>query len=97
MQTVWEAEAAGNTTDVYVDLQLLGESAGDDSIPDIPCPDVPLSNDPLPEGHPDGSVGEKWTSPWMEVEAMVVEFGLRSGSCPVHFVSTSQLFSGIEY
>ena len=49
-----EAEAAGNTSDLDVDQQLLIESAGGDSLPDVPLPDVPL-----PETRPDGSVGEE--------------------------------------
>jgi hypothetical protein len=49
-----EAEAAGNTLDVDVDQQLLIESAGGDSLPDVPFPNIPLS-----EAHPDGSVGEE--------------------------------------
>jgi hypothetical protein len=49
-----EAEAAGNTSDVDVDQQLLIESAGGDSLPDVPLPDVPL-----PEVRPAGSVGEE--------------------------------------
>ena len=52
-----------------VDQQLLIESAGGDSLPDVPLPDVPLpdvslpdvplANVPLPEPRPDGSVGEE--------------------------------------
>jgi hypothetical protein len=49
-----EAEAAGNTSDVDVDQQLLIESAGGNSLPDISLPNVPLL-----EARPDGSVGEK--------------------------------------
>jgi len=49
-----EAEAAGNTSDVDVDQQLLIELEGGDSLPDVPLPDVPL-----PEAHPDGLVGEE--------------------------------------
>jgi len=48
--TLQEAEAAGNTSDVDVDQQLLIESAGGDSFPNVP----------LPEERPDGSVGEEW-------------------------------------
>jgi hypothetical protein len=48
-----EAEAARNTSDVDVDQQLLIESAGGDSLPDVSLPDVPL-----PEARPDRSVGE---------------------------------------
>jgi len=44
-----EAEAAGNTSDVDVDQQLLIDSAGGDSLPDVP----------LPEASPHGSVGEE--------------------------------------
>jgi len=61
--TVREAEAAANTSDVDVDQQLLIESAGGDSLPDVPPPDVPLPDVPLPHvphpaALPDGSVGE---------------------------------------
>jgi hypothetical protein len=49
-----EAEPAGNTLDVDVDQQLLIESPGVDSRPDVPLPDVPL-----PEACLDGSVGEE--------------------------------------
>jgi len=78
--TLREAEVAGNTSDVDVDVdvdqQLQIESAGGDSLPDVPLPNVPL-----PEARPDGSVGEEWTSPRVAEEAMVVAFRLGSGSC----------------
>jgi hypothetical protein len=58
VRTLREAEAAGNTSDVDadvdVDQQLLIESAGGDSLPN-----VPLANVTLPEACPDGSVGEQ--------------------------------------
>jgi len=67
--TLREAEAAGNTSDVDVEQQLPSESAGGDSLPDVPLPDVPLPNVslhdvplpevPLPEARTDGSVGEE--------------------------------------
>jgi len=62
--TLREAEAARNTSDVDVDQQLLIESAGGDSLPDVFLPDVPLPDIPvpdvtLPEACPDGSVGEE--------------------------------------
>jgi len=46
-----------------VDQQLLIESAGGNSLPDVPLPDVPLPDvplpdAPLPEARPHGSVGE---------------------------------------
>jgi len=47
--TLREAEAAGNTSDVDVEQQLPGESAGGDSLPDVPLPDVPLPDVPLPD------------------------------------------------
>jgi hypothetical protein len=47
--TVREAEAAGNTSDVDVEQQLLGESAGGDSLSDVPLPDVPLPDVPVPD------------------------------------------------
>jgi hypothetical protein len=57
--TLREAEAAGNTSDVDVEQQLLGESAGGDSHPDVPLPDFPLPDVPFPEARPDGAVGEE--------------------------------------
>ena len=69
-----EAEAAGNTSDLDVNQQLLIESAGGNSLsnvplpdvplpdgplPDVPLPDVPLPDVPLPETRPDGSVREE--------------------------------------
>ena len=72
--TLREAEAAGNTLNVDVEQQLLSQSAGGDSLPnvplpdvplpdislpDVPLPDVPLPDVHLPEARPDGSVGEE--------------------------------------
>ncbi|KAF8539101.1 hypothetical protein BDD12DRAFT_883297 [Trichophaea hybrida] len=67
--TLREAEAAGNISDVNVEQQLLGESAGgdslldvsllDDPLPDDPLPDVPIPNVPSPHVHPDGLVAEE--------------------------------------
>ena len=66
--TLREAEAAGNTSDVDVDVdvdqQLLIESVGGDSLPDVSLPDVSLPNVPLPdvpllEARPDGFGGEE--------------------------------------
>jgi hypothetical protein len=54
-----EAEAAGNTSDVNVDQQQLIESAGGESLPDVPLPDVTDHDVPLAETSPDGSVGEE--------------------------------------
>jgi len=48
-RTLREDEAAGNTSDVDVEQQLLGESAGGDGLPDGPLPDVPLPDVPLPD------------------------------------------------
>jgi hypothetical protein len=73
-QTLREAEAAGNTSDVNVEQQLLGESGGGDSLPNVCLPDIPLPDVSLPdalltdisvpdvlfpEAWPDGSVGEE--------------------------------------
>jgi len=92
--TLREAEAAGNTSDVDVDQQLLGGSAGGDSLldvplmdvplPDVPLPDVPLTDVLLPEARPDGSVGEEWTSPRMvEVAFARVRVGFWSCEFPL--------------
>jgi len=43
-----EVEAAGNTTDVDVDQQLEIESAGGDSLTDVPLSNVPLLDISLP-------------------------------------------------
>jgi hypothetical protein len=90
--TQQEAEAAGNTSDVDVDQQLLIESAGGDSLHDVPLPGVPI-----PEARPDGSVHEESTSPRVAEEAMVVAFGLGSGSCLVCFLCSNLFISGIHY
>jgi hypothetical protein len=52
--TLQDTEAAENTVDVDVEHLLLGESAGGDSIPDVPLPDLPhldvlLPDVPLPD------------------------------------------------
>jgi hypothetical protein len=51
--TLREAEAAGNTpdvdVDVYVDKQLMIEWAGGNSLPDVPLHDVPLPDFPIPD------------------------------------------------
>ena len=54
-----DADVAGNTSDVNVDQQLLGGSVGGDILPDIPVPNISFPDVPLPEVHPDGSVGEE--------------------------------------
>ena len=55
--------------DVNVDQQLLSESAGGDSLPNVPLPDVPLPNVRLSEAHPDISVCEEEPSPRIAEEA----------------------------
>jgi hypothetical protein len=67
--TLREHVAARNASVVDVDQQLLIESAGGDSLPDVPLPVVPLPNvpipdvslpdSPLPAARPNGSVGEE--------------------------------------
>jgi hypothetical protein len=64
VSTFREAEAAGNTSNVDADQQLLLEAAGGDSLSDVPLPDVPLPDVALPdvalpETCPDRSVGEE--------------------------------------
>jgi len=44
-----EAEAAGNISDVDVEQQLLGETAGGDSLRYVRLPDVPLPDVSLPD------------------------------------------------
>jgi len=62
--TLQEAEVAGNTSYLNVEPQLLNESAGGDSLADVPLPDVHLPDIPLPivplsGASPDGSVVKK--------------------------------------
>ena len=72
--TLREAEAAGNTSDVDVEQQLLGDWGGGDGLPDgplrdvpvpvvplpdVPLPDVHLPDVPRPEARPDGLGGEE--------------------------------------
>jgi hypothetical protein len=82
-----EAEAAGKTSDVDVAQQLLIESAGGDSLPDVP----------LPGARPAGSAGEEETSLRVAEGAMVVAFGLGSGSCLVRFLCSNLFISSIDY
>jgi len=58
-----------------VEQQLLGKSAGGNSLSDVPVPDVPL-----PEAHPDGLVGEEWTTPRFG-EEMCVRVAIECLSC----------------
>ena len=102
--TLRDSGAAGNTSDVDVEQQLLGKLAGGDSLPNVPIPDVPLPDVPfpdvplpdvplpdvsVPEAHPDGSVDEEWTS-------SCIAFGLESGSCLVSFLCCNPFISGID-
>jgi len=51
--TLREAEETRNTSDVVMDHQLLSETAGGDSLPDVPHPDDPLPDDSIPEARMD--------------------------------------------
>jgi len=51
----------------------------------------------LPEARLDGSVGNESTSPCIAQEAMVVAFGLGSGSCLFGFLCSNLFISGIDY
>jgi len=82
-----EADAARSTSDVDVEQQLLGKSAGGNSLPDLL----------LFEEHTDGLVSEKWTSPDVAVEAMNVAFRLVSGSGLDCLLWTDQCISDIDY
>ena len=74
-----EAEAAGNISDVDVEQQLHGESAGGDSLTDVPLSDVPhqvvllpgvsLPDVPLPDvPHPDVPLPEAGLDGWVGEE-----------------------------
>jgi len=70
--TLQEAEAAGITTDVYLDEQLLSELAGGNRLPDVPHLNVPLC-----EVRRDGLVGMEWMIPRFAEEEWIrvrVEF-----------------------
>jgi hypothetical protein len=82
-----QAEAAGNTSAVDVDQQLLIKSAGGDCRPDVP----------LPEARPDGSEGVELTSPHVEEMAIVVGFWFGSGSCLIRFLCSTLFIAHTDY
>jgi hypothetical protein len=82
-----QAEAAGNTSAVDVDQQLLIKSAGGNCRPDVP----------LPVARPDGSGGVELTSSQVVEKAMVVGFGFGSGSCLVRFLCSTLLIARNDY
>jgi len=43
VRTVQEAEVAGNTSELYMDQQLLNQVAGGDRPPDVPLPEAQLN------------------------------------------------------
>jgi len=90
--TLREDEEAVNTSHADVDKKLLSQSAGGDSLPDIPLPNVPFL-----EAHPDDSVGEERTSPGIAEAAMVAGFRLGSGSCHVRFLCSNLFLWGIDH
>jgi hypothetical protein len=61
-----EAEAAGISSNVDLEQQVLGESAGGDSLPDVSLPDVALA-----EARPDYSQGEDCGSPRIAEEGCI--------------------------
>jgi hypothetical protein len=110
--TFREARAAGNTSDVDLDQQLLIELASDRSLPDVPPPnvllsDVPLSHVPVPDvpSHdvvlpgacPDRFVGEELTSLPVAVVVIVVAPRLGSRSGLVCFLYSNLFISCIYY
>jgi len=86
-----EPEPVTNTLPLDMDQQLLGKSAGGNSLPNFRLPNVPL-----PEGCLDGTVGHDRTSPRNAQEVMVVAFGLLSGSWLEHFLCRILFVSGID-
>jgi hypothetical protein len=85
-----------------LDQQLQIELAGGNIHPDIPLPDVPhpdvhLPDVLLPKACQDGCVSEVLISSRVVAEAMVVLFGLGSGSCLVYFLCSNLFISGIDY
>jgi len=92
VSTLRDTEAAGITSDGDMNQQLVIELAGGDSFSEVPFPDVPL-----PNARPECLVGEELTRPGIGEEAMVVAFGLGSGSCLVRFLCFNLFFSGIDY
>ena len=105
--TLREAEAVGNTSDMDVDQQLLSESAGGDSLsnvplpnitlPNVPLPDVPLPDVRLPGARLVGSVDEQWISAHVEEETMVVASGSGLGSYIGHFLCSNLFIWGNDH
>jgi hypothetical protein len=75
-----------------VDQQLFGNSAGGDGLPDVALPTAPV-----PVAPPDGSEGVECTGPRIAELAMVVLFGLGSGSCHVQFPCSNLFIAAIDY
>jgi len=73
------------------------ESAGGDSVPNVPLPNVPLPDVPPTVVHPDSSVGKEWASYRVEEEALVIVLRLGSGSCLVRFLRSNLVDSDIDY
>jgi hypothetical protein len=105
--TLQKAEAAGNISDLDVEQQLLGGSAGGDSphdvhLPDVPLPNVPLPNVPLPDVPlpdvplPDDPLPEARLddSVGEERTSPHVSLGLGLGSCLVSFLFCNPFISG---
>ena len=90
--TLRKAEAARNTSDVEVDQQLLGLSAGCERVPY-----VTLTNVPHPGTSPDGSVRKEGISPHVPEEEIFVAFRSGTGSCLVCFLCFNLFISGIDY
>jgi hypothetical protein len=95
--TVHAAQFPRNTSVVDVTQDLLRESSGGDSLPDVAPPHIPHSEARLPEVHQDDSGGEESTSHCIEEEAIVVVLWFGSGSCHVRFLCPNLFISGIDY
>jgi hypothetical protein len=87
-----DAAAARHTSDVHVDQQLQCNPAIGDCDPNVPRTYVHL-----PEARLNGAVVDEYTSPPGAHEAMVVAFGLESGSCLVCFLLSNLAVSAIDY
>jgi len=107
--TLREAGEAEINSDVDLEQQLLGESAGGDSLPDVhlpdvslpdipppdvTLPDVPLPDVPLPDVPlPEARLDGSVGEEWI---SRCIAFGLQSGSCLVSFLWCNVFISGTD-
>jgi len=101
--TLREAEAAGNTSDANVDQQLIRDSAGGDSLPNVPpgmshfrMSPSPMSLSPMSISLRRARIAQKARSELFLGLQRQRPFGLGSGSCLVSIRCCNLIISGTD-